>query len=121
MGHRTSRFDPHNHGQSANRRQPSVSVHLSPPGSCVGVLDSSTLLLGAHLIGGPVSTTLMVTTTSPRLYDRPSWAAMGTRRRAEDAGYRWWTTECSHRKSRAHQRACLLYTSDAADEEDSVD
>jgi hypothetical protein len=66
VGHWSTCFDPHDHRQSADRSQPGVSVHLSPPGSSVGVLDSSTLLLGAHLIGGPVLTTFVVTTARPR-------------------------------------------------------
>jgi hypothetical protein len=37
MCHRSSGFDPEHHCQSAGWREPSVSVHLSPPGSCVGV------------------------------------------------------------------------------------
>ena len=37
MGHRPSSFDAEHHRESAYRSEPGVSVHLSPPGSSVGV------------------------------------------------------------------------------------
>src|ERR1017187_9011872 len=56
-------FDPKTQGQSANWGESSVSVHPSLLGSC-GCVNSSTLLPGAHLMGGPGESTTFVGITA---------------------------------------------------------
>src|SRR5664280_3492445 len=52
--------------------------------------------------------------------DAVKWGERAIAERPQDAGYRLWLARAYGRKA-GDSNPCLLYTSDAADEEDSVD